>query len=56
MPTLYKALKDSLRTEASRLDDVDKRTALLFLEDFENSGVHLETKEVLICNVLHSFV
>uniref|UniRef100_A0A8R1U2G6 Peptidase_M3 domain-containing protein n=1 Tax=Onchocerca volvulus TaxID=6282 RepID=A0A8R1U2G6_ONCVO len=38
---LYKALKDSLETESNLLSDVDKRTALLFLDDFEQAGVNL---------------
>ncbi|EFO25864.1 peptidase family M3 containing protein [Loa loa] len=38
---LYKALKDSLEAESSSLTDVDKRTALLFLDDFEQAGVSL---------------
>ncbi|VBB26243.1 unnamed protein product [Acanthocheilonema viteae] len=35
---LYKALKDSIEAESSSLTDVDKRTALLFLDDFEQAG------------------
>ncbi|EFP08087.1 hypothetical protein CRE_23206 [Caenorhabditis remanei] len=39
---LYQKLKSSEVTEASRLDDVDRRTLTLLLDDFEQSGVHLE--------------
>ncbi|ULT96256.1 hypothetical protein L3Y34_004696 [Caenorhabditis briggsae] len=39
---LYQKLKSSEVTEASRLDDVDRRTLALLLDDFEQSGVHLE--------------
>ncbi|VDM58412.1 unnamed protein product [Angiostrongylus costaricensis] len=44
--TLYHALKNSKEIEADRLDDVDRRTIDLFLNEFEQSGVHLpEDKE-----------
>ncbi|EPB71475.1 hypothetical protein ANCCEY_09453 [Ancylostoma ceylanicum] len=39
--SLYHMLKRSKLTEADRLDDVDKRTIDLFLNEFELSGVHL---------------
>ncbi|KAJ1359819.1 hypothetical protein KIN20_018630 [Parelaphostrongylus tenuis] len=39
--TLYHSLKNSKEIEANRLDDVDKRTIDLFLNEFEQSGVHL---------------
>ncbi|KAL6737175.1 hypothetical protein Aduo_010842 [Ancylostoma duodenale] len=39
--SLYHMLKRSKLTEADRLDDVDKRTIDLFLNEFEMSGVHL---------------
>ncbi|VDK71265.1 unnamed protein product [Litomosoides sigmodontis] len=42
---LYKALKDSVEAESSSLTDVDKRTALLFLDDFEQAGVSLAETE-----------
>lgn len=45
-PELYYALKDSLIYENKRLDDVDRRTANLLLEDFEHSGVHLNKELV----------
>uniref|UniRef100_A0A915E037 COP9 signalosome complex subunit 6 n=1 Tax=Ditylenchus dipsaci TaxID=166011 RepID=A0A915E037_9BILA len=44
-PELYQSLKESLVTEKDRLDEVDLRTAHLLLEDFENSGVHLEKEK-----------
>lgn len=43
---MYKALKDSLEEERSSLTDVDKRTALMFLDDFEQAGVGLAETEV----------
>uniref|UniRef100_A0A0K0DPT3 Peptidase_M3 domain-containing protein n=1 Tax=Angiostrongylus cantonensis TaxID=6313 RepID=A0A0K0DPT3_ANGCA len=39
--TLYHSLKNSKEIEADRLDDVDLRTIDLFLNEFEQSGVHL---------------
>nr|CDJ82647.1 Peptidase M3A M3B domain containing protein [Haemonchus contortus] len=42
---LYHTLKNSKVTEANRLDDVDKHTIDLFLNEFEQSGVHLPEKE-----------
>uniref|UniRef100_A0A914EAW4 Peptidase M3A/M3B catalytic domain-containing protein n=1 Tax=Acrobeloides nanus TaxID=290746 RepID=A0A914EAW4_9BILA len=42
---LYLALKNSLETEADRLDEVDIRTIRLFLADFEQSGVQLPVRE-----------
>ncbi|EJW85483.1 hypothetical protein WUBG_03607 [Wuchereria bancrofti] len=45
---LYKALKDSLEAESSSLTDVDKRTALLFIDDFEQAGVNLPDTEVMM--------
>ncbi|PIO53823.1 hypothetical protein TELCIR_24828, partial [Teladorsagia circumcincta] len=42
---LYHKLKDSKETEADRLDDVDNHTIDLFLNEFEQSGVHLPEKE-----------
>ncbi|KAK5986848.1 Mitochondrial intermediate peptidase [Trichostrongylus colubriformis] len=42
---LYHKLKNSKETEADRLDDVDKHTIDLFLNEFEQSGVHLPEKE-----------
>lgn len=45
-PELYYALKKSLSTEKNSLDDVDRRTVNLFLEDFEHSGVHLNEELV----------
>lgn len=42
---LYQKLKSSEVTEASRLDDVDRRTLALLLDDFEQSGVHLEDRQ-----------
>uniref|UniRef100_A0A915PSU8 Peptidase M3A/M3B catalytic domain-containing protein n=1 Tax=Setaria digitata TaxID=48799 RepID=A0A915PSU8_9BILA len=38
---LYMALKDSLEAETNFLTDIDRRTALLFLDDFEQAGVNL---------------
>ncbi|VDN23457.1 unnamed protein product [Gongylonema pulchrum] len=38
---LYEALKNSMQLESDCLTDVDRRTVLLFLDDFEQSGVHL---------------
>ncbi|KJH41486.1 hypothetical protein DICVIV_12540 [Dictyocaulus viviparus] len=44
--TLYHKLKESKEREVERLDDVDKRTIDLFLNEFKQSGVHLpEEKE-----------
>ncbi|TKR72003.1 hypothetical protein L596_019528 [Steinernema carpocapsae] len=40
---LYRAVKSSLKTEADRLDEVDKRVIDLYLSDFEKSGIALET-------------
>jgi Zn-dependent oligopeptidase len=48
MPELHAALKNSLETECDRIDEVDRRTIDLLLEDFENSGVHLEKTDVFI--------
>lgn len=45
---LYEALKNSLQSDASRLDDIDRRTIELFLADFEQSGVHLPVEQVCI--------
>lgn len=42
---LYQKLKSSEITESSRLDDVDKRTLTLLLDDFEQSGVHLKDNQ-----------
>ncbi|PIO55045.1 hypothetical protein TELCIR_23574, partial [Teladorsagia circumcincta] len=42
---LYHKLKDSKEKEADRLDDVDNHTIDLFLNEFEQSGVHLPEKE-----------
>ncbi|VDO30079.1 unnamed protein product [Haemonchus placei] len=42
---LYHTLKNSKVTEAARLDDVDKHTIDLFLNEFEQSGVHLPERE-----------
>ncbi|KAK0390299.1 hypothetical protein QR680_019287 [Steinernema hermaphroditum] len=39
---LYKALQASIKTQANRLDDVDRRVIDLFLADFEKSGIQLE--------------
>ncbi|MFH4974227.1 hypothetical protein AB6A40_000936 [Gnathostoma spinigerum] len=38
---LYNALKESLVTESKYLTEVDRRTIHLFLDDFEQSGIHL---------------
>jgi Zn-dependent oligopeptidase len=46
MPELYNSLKTSLKTEAELLDDLDKRTLQLFIDDFEQCGVHLEESKV----------
>ncbi|CAD6192735.1 unnamed protein product [Caenorhabditis auriculariae] len=43
--SLYGRLKSSETTDATRLDEVDKRTLTLFLDDFEQSGVHLSQEE-----------
>ena len=40
------ALKNSLKTEEKRLDEIDVRTIRLFLTDFEQSSVQLPDKEV----------
>uniref|UniRef100_A0A158R069 Mitochondrial intermediate peptidase (inferred by orthology to a human protein) n=1 Tax=Nippostrongylus brasiliensis TaxID=27835 RepID=A0A158R069_NIPBR len=42
---LYHLLKNSKEKEASRLDEIDKRTIDLFLNEFEQSGVHLPDAE-----------
>ncbi|KAI6209752.1 COP9 signalosome complex subunit 6 [Aphelenchoides besseyi] len=42
MPELYNSVKDSLNTEAHVLDELDKRTLRLFIDDFQQCGVHLE--------------
>uniref|UniRef100_A0A183F9Z0 Exocyst complex component Sec10 n=1 Tax=Heligmosomoides polygyrus TaxID=6339 RepID=A0A183F9Z0_HELPZ len=42
---LYHSLKNSKEKEADRLDDVDRRTTDLFLNEFEQSGVHLPEAE-----------
>uniref|UniRef100_A0A1I7TE57 Peptidase_M3 domain-containing protein n=1 Tax=Caenorhabditis tropicalis TaxID=1561998 RepID=A0A1I7TE57_9PELO len=42
---LYQKLKSSEITESSRLDDVDRRTLALLLDDFEQSGVHLKDEQ-----------
>ncbi|CAI5447102.1 unnamed protein product [Caenorhabditis angaria] len=42
---LYKKLKASEITENDKLDDVSKRTLDLLLDDFEQSGVHLEQRK-----------
>lgn len=39
---LYKKLKSSEVSDNARFDDVDMRTLALLLDDFEQSGVHLE--------------
>lgn len=54
-PELYQALKNSLITEKDRLDDVDLRTAILLLEDFEHSGVHLNKEHVSLKILLNNF-
>lgn len=42
---LYQKLKSSETEEASRLNDVDRRTLTLLLDDFEQSGVHLKDEQ-----------
>uniref|UniRef100_A0A8R1DY90 Peptidase_M3 domain-containing protein n=1 Tax=Caenorhabditis japonica TaxID=281687 RepID=A0A8R1DY90_CAEJA len=42
---LYRKLKDSEKADAARLDDVDRRTLALLVDDFEQSGVHLAEAE-----------
>ncbi|VDN06845.1 unnamed protein product [Thelazia callipaeda] len=42
---LYEALRNSLAVENDILTNVDKRTALLFLHDFEQAGVNLSQAE-----------
>ncbi|CAD5229561.1 unnamed protein product [Bursaphelenchus okinawaensis] len=46
MPALYHSVDRSVESEASMLDDVDKRTLRLFLDDFEQCGVHLKDSQV----------
>lgn len=45
-PELYNALKHSIKAEAHVLDDLDRRTLQLFIDDFEQCGVHLEENKV----------
>ena len=45
-PALYNALKESLIREANVLDDLDRRTIQLFIDDFKQCGVHLDAKDV----------
>lgn len=45
---LYKKLKEAhslaIRGETSNMDECDKRVCNLFLNDFEQSGIHLDLK------------
>ncbi|CAB3409977.1 unnamed protein product [Caenorhabditis bovis] len=42
---LYQKLKNSEVTDAARLDEIDKQTLTLLLDDFEQSGVHLPANQ-----------
>uniref|UniRef100_A0A0K0DYP4 Peptidase_M3 domain-containing protein n=1 Tax=Strongyloides stercoralis TaxID=6248 RepID=A0A0K0DYP4_STRER len=43
--SLYNALKKSLVDEKYKLDEIDIRTLKMFLEDFEQSGIHLSDEK-----------
>ncbi|PAV75730.1 hypothetical protein WR25_11686 isoform A [Diploscapter pachys] len=42
---LYNRLKGSKEKESGKLDDLDKRTIDLFIDDFKQSGVHLPPEQ-----------
>jgi len=42
---LYKAIQESLIQNGSKMDDVTKMVAQLFIFDFEQSGIHLKSDE-----------
>uniref|UniRef100_A0A0N4ZL82 Peptidase_M3 domain-containing protein n=1 Tax=Parastrongyloides trichosuri TaxID=131310 RepID=A0A0N4ZL82_PARTI len=42
---LYNSLKESLVEEKDKLDEIDVRTLKMFLEDFEQSGIHLSDEK-----------
>uniref|UniRef100_A0A0N5BFD3 Peptidase_M3 domain-containing protein n=1 Tax=Strongyloides papillosus TaxID=174720 RepID=A0A0N5BFD3_STREA len=42
---LYNALKESLIDDKDKLDKIDIRTLEMFLEDFEQSGIHLSDEK-----------
>ncbi|CEF68999.1 Mitochondrial intermediate peptidase [Strongyloides ratti] len=42
---LYNALKKSLVDDKDKLDEIDVRTLEMFLEDFEQSGIHLSDEK-----------
>uniref|UniRef100_A0A1I7SLY3 Mitochondrial intermediate peptidase n=1 Tax=Bursaphelenchus xylophilus TaxID=6326 RepID=A0A1I7SLY3_BURXY len=46
MPALYHSVSRSEKSEASMLDSVDKRALRLFLDDFEQCGVHLKEAQM----------
>ncbi|KAI6225444.1 Mitochondrial intermediate peptidase [Aphelenchoides fujianensis] len=55
MPELYEAVRDSLTAEAHVLDELDRRTLQLFIDDFQQCGVHLEeAKENVLKGLIHS--
>jgi Zn-dependent oligopeptidase len=43
---LYDAVKASLTTEESKMNDMDRRVIEMFLADFAMSGVHLPSDQV----------
>lgn len=53
MPELYNSLKSSITTESHVLDDLDRRTLQLFIDDFEQCGVHLEESKVKFIHIFH---